>query len=157
MSSYSTESAEDTFRPDTVFKSFHHQAKTLISNRALLAEFLMLWLKCCVMPTLSHEVIVADVVYPTVLLAFGRGISLLPTMVGCIQSRLRALTKTFCKVKALVDADGSAFTDQHGDPEVKMHNPRIELSYTYLVAWYVMHCPSLMTIVSASEDFVPSL
>ena len=28
------------------------------------------------MPILSHEVIVADVVYPTVLLAFGRSIAL---------------------------------------------------------------------------------
>jgi len=32
----------------------------------------MLWLKHCVVPTLSHEVIVADVVYVTVLLAHGK-------------------------------------------------------------------------------------
>jgi len=44
-SSYTTESNEDTFKPDTVFKSFHHQAKVLMSDRALLAVFLMLWLK----------------------------------------------------------------------------------------------------------------
>jgi len=116
-----------------------------------------MWLKQCVVPTLPHEVIVADVVYFVVLLAFGRGIALLPTMVVCIQSELLVLTKTFCRVEALVDANGNAFTDQHGNPEVKVPNLRIELSYTYLVAWYVMHCPSLMTIVSASEDFVPSL
>ena len=36
-SSYTTESNEDTFRPDTVFESFHHQARVLISDRALLA------------------------------------------------------------------------------------------------------------------------
>jgi len=70
-SSYITESVEDTFRPGIVFKNFHHQAKILISNMALLSEFLMLWLKQCVVSTLSHKVIVADVVYPTVLLAFG--------------------------------------------------------------------------------------
>ena len=34
-----------------------------------------------------------------------------------------------------------------------MSNPRIELLYTYLVAWYVMHCPSLMTV--AYTDFKP--
>ena len=73
-SSYTTESVEDTFRLGTVFESFHHQAKTPISNRALLAGFLMLWLKRCVVSTLPHEVIVADVVYPAFLLAFGRGI-----------------------------------------------------------------------------------
>ena len=44
------ESNEDTFKPDTVFDSFHHQAKIFISNRALLAAFLMLWLKRCVVP-----------------------------------------------------------------------------------------------------------
>jgi len=110
-SSYTTELAEDTFRPGTFFKSFHYQAKTPISNRALLAGFLMLWLKRCVVPTLSHEVIVADVVYPIVLLAFGWNIALLPTMMGCIQSRLRSLTKTFCKVEALVDNDGNVFID----------------------------------------------
>ena len=126
-SSYTIKSIEDTFRPGTVFESFHHQAKTLISNRALLAGFLMLWLKRCVVLTLLHEVVVATVVYSVVLLAFGRGFSLLPTMVWYIQSGLRPLTKTFCKVKVLVDADGNAFTDQHGDPEVKVPNRRIKL------------------------------
>ena len=29
-SSYTTESNEDTFRPDTVFESFHHQARVPI-------------------------------------------------------------------------------------------------------------------------------
>jgi len=49
------------------------------------------------------------------------------------------------------------FIDQNSDPKLKVPNPRVELSYTYLVAWYVMHCPSLMTAVQASEDFVPFL
>ena len=53
------------------------------------------------MPTLSHGVIEAEVVYPVVLLAFGRGITLLSTMMGCIQSEHRALTKTFCNVEVL--------------------------------------------------------
>jgi len=83
-SSYTTESAEDTFRPGTVFESFHHQAKIPITNGALLVGFLMLWLKRCVMLTFPYEVIVTGVVYPTILLAFGRSIALLPMMVGCI-------------------------------------------------------------------------
>ena len=41
-SSYTTGSNEDTFKPDLIFKSFHHQAKIPISDRALLAGFLML-------------------------------------------------------------------------------------------------------------------
>jgi len=133
------ELVEDTFTPGTVFESFHYQAKAPISNKALLAGFLMLWLKRCVMPTLPHKVIVANVVYPAVLLAFSQSIALLSMIVGCIQSRLQALTKTFCKVEALVDANSNALTDQHGNLEVKVPNFRIELLYTYLVAWYVMH------------------
>jgi len=69
----------------------------------------MLWSKRCIVRTLSHEVIVVDVVYPVVVLVFGRNTALLPTMVGCIQSGLRVLTKTFCKIEALVDYDGNAY------------------------------------------------
>ena len=72
---YTTESNEDAFEPDTVFESYHHQARVPISDRALLAGFLLLWLKRCVVPTLPHEVIVADVVYPAVLLAHGSPIA----------------------------------------------------------------------------------
>ena len=38
-SSYTTESAEDTFKLGTVFERFHYHPKTPISNRALLAGF----------------------------------------------------------------------------------------------------------------------
>jgi len=155
VSSYTTESNGDTFKPDMVFESFHHQAQILISNRALLAGFLMLWLKRCVVPTLPHEVIIADVVYPAVLLAYGRSIALLPAMVAEIQSGLRALTQSLCKVEAIVDSASRPEVDSEGRLRVKTPNPWVELSYTYLMAWYVMHCPSLMTLVSRSEGFVP--
>ena len=73
-SSYTTESNEDTLKLDVIFESFHHQAKTSISDRALLVGFHMLWLKRCVVLTLSHEVIVADVVYPTFCLLMGNSL-----------------------------------------------------------------------------------
>ena len=38
---YTTESNEDTFKPDTVFENFHHQVQVPIFDRALLAGFLM--------------------------------------------------------------------------------------------------------------------
>jgi len=78
-------------------------------------------------------------------------------MVGCIQSRLHVLTKTFCKVEALMDNEGNVLTDQNDNPELKVPNPRVKLPYTYLVAWYVMHYPSLMMAVQVSEDFVSFL
>ena len=111
-----------------MFCSFHHQAKTPISDRALLTGFLMLWLKKCVVPTLPHEVFSIDVVYPAVMLACGRPIGLLPAMVSCLQSGLRVLTANFC---ATTD---SGTVDEDGEPIIKTLIPRVELSYTYLVA-----------------------
>ena len=99
--SYTTESSEDTFKSDTVFESFHHQARILMSDRALLVGFLMLWLKRCVVPTLPHEAIVADVVYPAVLLTHEKSIALFLAMVAGIQSELHALTKSSAKWKQL--------------------------------------------------------
>ena len=58
-------------------------------------------------------------------------------------------------MEAIVDSKGRPEVDSEGRPRVKTPNPRIELPYTYLMAWYVMHCPSLMTPVSRSEGFVP--
>jgi len=86
-----------------------------------------------VVPTLSHEVIVADVVYLTVLLAHGQSIALLPAMVGCIQSGLRVLTRNFCQVEALVDKEGNPLMDKNGKLQLKTPNPRVELPYTYLM------------------------
>jgi len=63
------------------------------------------------MQTLLHEVIVVDVVYPAVLLAFSQNVTLLLAMVECIQSGLRTLTKTFCKVESLVDDEGNMLID----------------------------------------------
>ena len=60
-----------------------------------------------------------------------------------------------CQVEAIVNSQGRPVVDSEGRPEVKTPNPRVELPYMYLMAWYVMHCPSLMTAVSPSEGFVP--
>ena len=67
-----------------------------MSNRALLVDFLMLWLKRCVVSALPHEVIVADVVYPAVLFAHEKSIALLLAMEAGIHSGLHTLAKSFC-------------------------------------------------------------
>ena len=69
--------------------------------------------------------------------------------------RARVLTKRFCHVEALDDAKGNVIVDKNGEPQLKMLNPRVELLYTYLVTWHVMHQLSLMSVVQTSEDFVP--
>jgi len=99
--SYTTESNQNTFKPDMVFECFHHQARIPISNRALLAGFLMLWMKRCVVPTLPHEVIAADVVYPAVLLAYGKSIALLPAMVVGFRVDYRLWSKACVKWRPL--------------------------------------------------------
>ena len=58
-------------------------------------------------------------------------------------------------MEAIVDSQGRPVEDSEGRPEVKTPNPRIELPYTYLMTWYIMHCPSLMTAVPPSKSFVP--
>ena len=83
--------------------------------------------------------------YPAVLLAYGRPIALLPAMAAGIQSGLKALTQSLCRAEKVVDSQGEPIVDSEGRPTVKRPNPRVELPYTYLMAWYVMHCPSLMT------------
>ena len=90
----------------------------------------MLWLKRCVVPTLPHEAIISDVMYPVVLLAFSQNLALPPTMVGCIQSGLWILTNSFCEIEALEDEEGNMLVDQNGDPKLKVPNPRVELPYT---------------------------
>ena len=80
-------------------------------------------------PTLSYEVIVANVVCLAVLLAHGRSISLFQAMVASIQSGLRALTKCLCQVEAIVDPQGGQVVDSEGRPKVRTLNPRVELPY----------------------------
>jgi len=104
---------------------------------------------------LPHEVIIVDVVYLAVLLAHGKSIALLPAMVARIQSRMRALATSFCRVEAIVDAEGNPVIDSNGRPLVKTPNPRVELPYMYLMTWYVMHYASLMTAVYPYEGFTP--
>ena len=66
-----------------------------MSDQALLAGFLMLWLKRYVVLMLPHEAIVVDVVYPAVLLAHRTSTAFFLAMVAGIQSGLRALAKSF--------------------------------------------------------------
>ena len=108
VTSYTTESNEDIFKPDIVFDSFHHQTKTHISDRDLLAGFLMSWLKKCVVTTLPHEIIVADVAYPVILLTYGWSFGLFFAMVGYLQSGLRVLCQSFCNMVVEEDKEGTS-------------------------------------------------
>ena len=94
-------------------------------------------------------------VYPAVLLTYGCSLSLLPTMVDCLQSGLQVLTKSFCNVEVLENAKDNVIIDRDGELKLKTSNYRVELPYTYLIAWYVVHCPSLMSVVCIFKNSMP--
>ena len=83
----------------------------------------MLWL---------HEVIVADVVYPAVLLVYGRPLGLLLAMVGCLQSGLQILCRSFCNVVAEEDREGNVVVGPDGEP-------RMDTKFSHRVVLYVPH------------------
>jgi len=50
------------------------------------------------------------------------------------------------------DKEGNVVVGPYGEPKVKAPNPRVKLPKPYFMAWYVMHCPSLMLAVRLFED-----
>lgn len=87
--------------------------------------------------------IAIDFVYPAVLLAHDQSLRLLPAMICSLQNGLRELHTKFYKVQTVIN--------DKGEVSYKTSNPRVELPYTYLMAWFVLHCPNLMT-ASSSKD-----
>jgi len=63
--------------------------------------------------------------------------------------------QSFCNVVVEEDKDGNVVVSPNGEPKVETPNPHVELPYTYFMAWYIMHCPSLMSAVQSSEDSTP--
>jgi len=55
-------------------------------------------------------------------------------------------------VEAQEDDEGHVIVDGCGEHKLMTPNPCVDLPYIYLMAWYIMHCPSLMSAVHASED-----
>lgn len=117
---YITSHTESGFAKGTSFHNYLYQALNPLSKGALLVGFLMIWLKKCV-PMHPYEVVL-----PTVVLgAIGvlHQIALLPAMIANLQLGLYHLVTKFMK---------------------GVTNPRVELPYTYLMTWFVLHCPMLM-------------
>jgi len=57
------EEDDDIYEKGETLKSFHHEAHQPISRKALLAGFLLVWLKRCVVSSPSN-----DAIFPTTLL-----------------------------------------------------------------------------------------
>ena len=74
----------DIYEKGNRFKSFHRQANHPMSRKALLVGFLSVWLKKYVVPSPPRDGILSWVLFPTVQLAHGKPLGLLPVMVCCI-------------------------------------------------------------------------
>ena len=72
------EEDDEIYEKDDKFKSFHHQAKHLMSRRAILAGFLSVWLKKCVVPSPPHDGILSWALLPAVQLAHGKPLGCFP-------------------------------------------------------------------------------
>lgn len=95
-----------------------------MSPTAVLAAYIALWLKRCVVPSSPQECITIRVLYPAVQLVYGHSLGLLPAMVCCVQHSLRQLVDTFLN-----------------EPN---SNPQIDLPYTYLMALFASDCQGLI-------------
>lgn len=62
-----------------------------------------------------------------------------------MQGGLRPLTEELCHVKEIEEKDDSSV-------RYKTPTPRVELPYAYLMTWFILHYPSLMTPVHPSVD-----
>ena len=125
-----------------ILRSFHHQARRSISQKALLPDFLSVWLKRCVVPSPSNDVILPTVLFSAIRLVHGCSLGLLSAMVCCIQRSLRALTEAFCRPPTTKRGKGTILPCDGS-------NPRIGFPNTYLMAWFALHC---LSIIQAGEE-----
>ncbi|ONK77923.1 uncharacterized protein A4U43_C02F12350 [Asparagus officinalis] len=82
--SYTISSHQGGFPARTKFKSFLWHATTPIRPMTLLAGYLANWLKKCVVPYQSGDILPLEVLYPAVQLAYKKELSLLLVMVANI-------------------------------------------------------------------------
>src|SRR3954467_7689926 len=131
-----------------LIESCHYQSTLTISDRALMAGFLMIWLKRCILPA---EKIGADVVLPAVLLCFNHSIAILPALMAGIHRGLRDLVNSFTGLhkkapqpktrKSQRSSQGStriAGEEVETGTTLRKAIPRVEMVYTHLMAWFVM-------------------
>jgi len=113
-----------------------------MSQKALLVGFLLVWLKKYVVPSPLHDGSLSWVLLPVVQFIHGKPLGLLPAMVCGIQRDVRALMEAFCRPPATKRGKGQILP--HDGP-----NPRMEMPYIYLMAWFVLHC---FAIIQPGEE-----
>ena len=74
------EEDDSIYEKRDTLKSFHHQTHQPISRKALLAGFLSIWLKRCVVLSPSNDTIFLTALLLAIRLVDGRSLGLLSTM-----------------------------------------------------------------------------
>ncbi|ONK78086.1 uncharacterized protein A4U43_C02F14170 [Asparagus officinalis] len=95
--SYTISSPESGFPVGTKFKPFLWHRTAPIRPMTLLAGYLAIWLKKCVVPYQSGDALPLEVLYPAVQLAYKKELSLLPVMVANIHRGLRQISSAFTR------------------------------------------------------------
>ena len=108
-----------------------------LSHKALLAGFLLAWLKRCAIPSPPIAIITPLAIFLAIQLVYGRLLGLLPAMIYHLQSGLWILIELFY----------TRTTSKKVKRELVFHDrpsPRVELSYAYPMAWFTLYCPVLI-------------
>ncbi|ONK73212.1 uncharacterized protein A4U43_C04F28450 [Asparagus officinalis] len=111
--SYTISSPESGFPAGTKFKSFLWHATASIQPMTLLAGYLAIWLKKCVVPYQSGDIMPLEI--------------------------------------------SSTFTQKEDAPSANIPLSKVELPYIYLMAWFVLHRPDIMSVPSTVDRPVPLL
>lgn len=72
---------EEDLAASIVLLSYHHWAKVDLTHVVILASFLALWLKRCIVPSVLGECLTLKDFYPAISLASRRSLGLLPAMI----------------------------------------------------------------------------
>lgn len=118
-----TSRTEGGLAEGATFKNYHYHPLKPFSEEALLAGFFMIWLKKYLVPTHLYKVLLPTMELPMVPLVVHHRVVLLPDMMANLQYGLYWLVVECMK---------------------GVENPCMELPYTYLMAWFLLHCPLLM-------------
>ena len=79
------EEDDGIYEKGDTLQSFHHQARQLISRKAILAGFLSVWLEEVCSPISFPRAILPTTLLPAVRLVHGHSLGLCMAMVYCIQ------------------------------------------------------------------------
>ncbi|ONK67075.1 uncharacterized protein A4U43_C06F15400 [Asparagus officinalis] len=140
--SYTTAGIEDGFAVGTMFQTFLWHGVKPIRPMTLLAGYLALWLKKCVVPYQSSDVLSPEVLFPAVLLAHRKNLCLLLAMTAGIYRGLRQVVSGFM---------------QENTPPTQIPLTKVELPYTYLMAWLVLHQSDMMWAPTSVDPSLPFL